>query len=493
MFYRCPLALAGPLLLVMVSATYADERFSFATVKQMAERLAGAPHTPPRRAADAFLKLDYDKYRLIAARHENALWRDDKLPFWVEFFAAGFIYEYACEISTVDAAGKVTSLQAGPQWFQYRGDAAALAATPDGGFSGFRLLTQFAKQNEKTEFLVFQGASYFRGRGANQVYGASARGLAIDIGLPSPEEFPRFTKLWIEQPAPDAKAARVYALLDGPAVSGAYQFTIVPGDELDMDVEADVWFRHAVQKIGIAPLTSMWMWEGKSAPTNDHRPEVHDSDGLLIHANTDEWTWLPLSRPVKPQVSTWPVEELRGFGLMQRDRQADHYRDNEAKYDQRPSLWVTPANDWGRGHVELLELPSDGEGIDNIGAYWVPNEPATAGSHRSLRYRLTFGDGPRDSRPSLLVADTNVEAVGDVVSYELAFSGAHHTSAKLMPNVSTDAGHVENIQVHATEDGRTKLRFNFRPPSNGQARLQAQLGAPDKPVSEKWSYLWTPK
>src|SRR4051812_24048582 len=306
MTYRCPLMLAGPLILAMALASQADDVFSFAAVKQLANQMASVAHQPPRRVADPFLKLNYDKYRLIAPRHDTALWRDERLPFWAEFFLAGFIYEFPVEINVVDRAGKVTTLGAGPQWFQFRGETEPLAKTPGGGFSGFRLLTQLGDDREKTEFLVFQGASYFRGRGAEQVYGASARGLAIDIGLPSPEEFPRFIKVWIEQPAENAKTARAWALMDSPAVAGAYQFTITPGKELNIDVDAVVWFRHGVQKLGVAPLTSMWTWDTTNAPKNEHRPEVHDSDGLLILAGADEWTWRPLRRPKTPQVSQWP-------------------------------------------------------------------------------------------------------------------------------------------------------------------------------------------
>jgi glucans biosynthesis protein len=492
MSYRCPLTLAGLLLFTTPLASQADDVFSFATVKQMAERLALDAHRPPQRTAEPFLKLNYDKYRLIAPRHDTALWRDAQLPFWAEFFSAGFIYEYPVEINVVDKAGKVTTFGAGPQWFQFRGETEPLAKTAGGGFSGFRLLTQLGNDREKTEFLVFQGASYFRGRGAEQVYGASARGLAIDIGLPSPEEFPRFIKFWIEQPE-SAKTARVFALMDSPAVAGAYQFSITPGKDLNVDVDAALWFRHGVQKLGIAPLTSMWAWDAANAPKNEHRPEVHDSDGLLMYAGANEWTWRPLRRPKTPQVSQWPVEELHGFGLLQRDRNPDHYRDSEAKYHQRPSLWVSPSDDWGPGRVELLELPSEGEGMDNIGAYWVDNVPAAAHSHRTLRYRISFGNGPAGRQPEWQVADTRVLTTEGLVTYEIDFTGSSSGAAlvNLVPNISSDAGAVGKIEPLSAQDGRLILRFVFHPPADGKAHLQAQLGNQTQPVSEKWSYSWT--
>jgi len=468
-----------------------EEAFSFATLKHRAEALALEQHQPPQRASEPFLKLDYDGYRLIAARHENALWRDIQLPFLAEFFSAGFIYEYPVEINTVDTPGKVTRLEAGPQWFQYRGAVEPLSKVPGGGFSGLRLLAQLGANQEKTEFVVFQGASYFRGRGAEQIYGSSARGLAIDTGLPSPEEFPRFTKFWIEQPVADAKTVRVWALMDSPAVAGAYEFVITPGKQLAIDVNAEFWFRHGVQKVGIAPLTSMWMWDAANQPANEHRPEVHDSDGLLIHAGADEWTWRPLSRPKASQVSKWNVEELHGFGLLQRDRDLDHYRDNEAKYHERPSMWVTPAGDWGPGRVELLELPAETEGMDNIGAYWIGVESVKAGSHRALKYRITFGDGPNEKQPAWQIGDTRVRTANDVTNFEIEFKSGDRTSKdkKFTPKVSCDSGTIENIEPATAEDGRVLVRFGYRPAGDGNAHLQAQLGTGT--VSEKWSYLWT--
>jgi len=494
MLYRYAVALAAVLVLWPTTvASNAEEAFSFATLKRLAEETASVQHQPPKRASEPFLKLDYDGYRLIAARHENSLWRDINLPFLAEFFAGGYIFEYPVEINTVDAAGKVTPLTAGPQWFQYRGKSEPLAKEPGGGFSGFRMLTQLDAKDEKVEFIVFQGASYFRGRAANQGYGSSARGLAVDVGLPSPEEFPRFIKFWIEQPAKDAKQARVWALMDGPAESGAYEFTITPGNELNLDVQAELWFRHGVQKVGIAPLTSMWMWDGNNKPANEPRPEVHDADGLLIQDGADAWTWRPLHRPKKPTVSQWPVADLRGFGLLQRDRNFDHYRDDEARYHLRPSLWVTPTGNWGPGRIELLELPSETEGGDNMGAYWVGREPFAAHSHRTLSYRLTFGDGPADHAQDLQVVDTRLTNAGEVTNFEVEFAGATRVASaeSVSPKVTSDAGTVENISSAVGNDGHVIVRFSYRPSGNDKAQLQAQLGTETAPVSEKWSYLWT--
>jgi len=471
----------------------ADDTFNFAALKQQAQKLASVPHVPPTRVAEPFLKLDYDGYRLIAAERNNALWRNAQLPFWAEFFPAGFIFEYPVEIKTVDQAGHVSPLVPGDQWFQFRSASQALAKTPGIAFSGFRLLGQLAPHTEMDEFIVFQGASYFRGRVAPHGYGASVRALAIDVGLTSPEEFPRFRKFWLEQPAKDATSVRLYALMDSPAEAGACQFVITPGKRLTIDVETEVWFRHHVQKIGVAPITSMWMWDNVNAAGGDPRPEVHDSDGLLIRAADGDWTWRPLQRPTKPQVSRWPMANVAGFGLLQRDRDASHYRDAEAKYQERPSVWITPAEEWKDGHVELLELPAPHEGMDNIGAYWVDDRPIDAGSHRSLRYRITFADEVSQPQPEWRVVDSRAPASSDSETFEIEFgkSDPPASAATLKPRVTCDNGTIDNIQTLAQSDGRLLVRFACRPAGDKTAHIQAQLRNETGPVSENWSYQWT--
>jgi glucans biosynthesis protein len=473
-------------------AQSAEERLTFERLVAQARELSQAPHRPPQRTSEPFLQLTYDTYRLIAPRHDTALWKDTNAPFWAEFFPAGFLFEYQVEINVVDRAGRVTPLAAGEKWFQFRGAALPLAREPNGGgFSGLRLLAKLPGDEHMSEFAVFQGASYYRLRGAGQWYGASARGLAVDVGLPSPEEFPRFTKFWLEEPAEGATSCRVWALMDSPATAGAYQFVVTPGRESTVDVEARVWFRHGVQKVGIAPLTSMWMWDEPRGARGDPRPEVHDSDGLLIEQGGDAWTWRPLARPAKPRVTTWAVEDLRGFGLLQRDRERSHYQDNEAQYDRRPSLWVTPRDGWGPGRVELLELPSETEGGDNIGAYWVGNDAVGAGAEINLRYRVTCGDGPKV--PVAQVVGTQI-APGREGAYRLTvdFAGvAAVGGARLTPEVTADAGSVELAELTGRGDTR-RLTFQFMPSASGDATLSAALKSGESVVSETWSYRWMP-
>ncbi len=179
----------------------------------------------------------------------------------------------------------------------------------------------------------------------------------------------------------------VYALLHGPSVAGSYRFVMHRTSGVVMDIEASIHPRRTVERLGLAPLTSMY-WFSETYPTRvDWRPEVHDSDGLALWTGAGERIWRPLNNPPTVMISSFLDERPRGFGLSQRDRNFDHYLDG-VKYDKRPSAWVEPVGDWGRGKVQLVELPTDDEIHDNICAMWVPDAPHGAGSHIDIAYRL---------------------------------------------------------------------------------------------------------
>ena len=258
------------------------------------------------------------------------------------------------------------------------------------GFAGFRIHYPLNTPRYKDELAVFLGASYFRLLGKGQRYGASARGLALDTGERGGEEFPRFEQFWIEKPARNATQLVLYALLDSKRVTGAYRFVLKPGDETVAEVQSRLYFREAVGKVGIAPVTSMFMYgENQPGSGDGFRPEVHDSDGLSIASASGEWIWRPLVNPKRLLTTSFALPGTRGFGLMQRDRAFASYEDLEARYDLRPSLWVEPTSSWGPGRVELVQIPTPDETNDNIVAYWVPAEAPKAGASLAYSYRLS--------------------------------------------------------------------------------------------------------
>jgi periplasmic glucans biosynthesis protein len=385
--------------------------FSFDTVADQARRQAQQPWQAPADTLPAELAaLGYDALRDIRFRPERALWRAQGLPFEVQFFHRGGGLRQAVQLNEV-VNGRARALTyRGADW-DVGGNRFAQGPSSWGdlGYAGFRVHTALNSPAYKDELVVFLGASYFRALGQGQQYGLSARGLALDtVGGTAGEEFPRFSAFWLERPAAGAGYLVVYALLESPRATGAYRFTITPGAETTVQVQARLFLREgatpALATLGIAPLTSMYLHGENQPGATDFRPEVHDSDGLLVAATgpgeaedaSPEWLWRPLVRPGQPLVSSFAVQRLQGFGLMQRDRRFSSYEDTEARYDRRPSAWVEPVGDWGPGRVELLQLPTPGETDDNVVAYWVPAALPVPGQALDLTWRLHWqGDRPQ--------------------------------------------------------------------------------------------------
>lgn len=266
--------------------------------------------------------------------------------------------------------------------------------TADTDAVGFRVMAP----GGRSDWLAFQGASYFRSSGSRDQYGLSARGIAIDTGLPQGEEFPDFTQFWIEHTGTDA--VRIHALMDGPSLAGAFAFDCRKGaDAVVQDVTAALFLRRDVAQLGLAAASSMfWYDQSNPAARRDWRPEIHDSDGLAIRAGNGERVWRPLHAPAAARLNAFPADSPRGFGLLQRDQMFDHYQDDGVFYDRRPSLWVEPRGDWGPGAVCLYEMPTDGETLDNVALFWRGDRPARAGERRDFAYRLTWtsADPTRD-------------------------------------------------------------------------------------------------
>ena len=355
-----------------------------------ARDLAAAPYKAPASVLAPELRdLDYDAYRDIRFRPERALWHADKLPFELMFFHPGRGFQDPVRINTVDA-GTVKRIEFDPALFDYGKNKIDPQKLRGAGFAGFRAHYAINRPGYKDEVLVFLGASYFRAIGKGQAYGLSARGAAIDTAAPPGEEFPRFSEFWVERPRAGATSLTIYALLDSPRLSGAYRFVLTPGAETVMQVNARLFPRETIAKLGIAPLNSMYAFGENQPGRDDYRPEVHDSDGLSIANGNGEWIWRPLVNPTRLLVTSFSAKNPKGFGLMQRDRAPASYEDPEALYERRPSVWVEPVGAWGAGRVELVQIPTPDETNDNIVAYWLPDQPLVAKQPFNVAYRLRW-------------------------------------------------------------------------------------------------------
>lgn len=476
--------------------------FTFAAVVRRAAGLAAMPYTPDRPELPHYLAgLDYDRYRDIRFDREQSIWRKDGLPFQMQFFPRGFLYKDRVKVNLIED-GRAAPVEFQHDLFDYGKNQVPQEMPADLGYAGLRLMYPINRDELFDEVAVFQGASYFRAVPQHLNYGLSARGLAIDTGLPSREEFPVFREFWVQKPDREATDITLFALLDSESVAGAYRFLIQPGPETTMDIKVHLFFRKPVQKLGIAPLTSMFFHgEGTDRFVDDFRPEVHDSDGLLVVTGSGERIWRPLVNPVGLRVSGFEVENPRAFGLFQRDRDFRSYEDLEAHYQSRPSALVEPLGDWGRGVVELIEIPSTAERYDNIGAYWIPERPVEAGQELELGYRLRFARDPEAGLLGGRVIATRVGAGGtDVLDsrvrkFVVDFAGP--TLATLDPAspieavVSTTSGTLSPPVVHANPETQGwRLFFELVPDGSRPADLRAFLRHGADVVSETWSFRW---
>ncbi len=384
-----------------VPSASVEPAFSHETVLAEARALAANPFAPPQKIPAELAALSYDVYRSIRYRKVQAVRLQEADRFSVELFAPGFLFTTGVELFVV-SAGQPEPLLPGEQSFATPAPEIAQAIAAFGRFAGFRLHYPinatisdggYAESDYADEFIVFQGASYLRAVSRRQVYGLSARGLALNVAQRGGEEFPLFRRFWIEPMVGEPGGITVHALLDSPSVAGAYRFDIWPGLVTTVDVAVTLFPRSALTHVGLAPLTSMYMhgpMDGPAAP--DYRPAVHDSDGISMFTGTGEWIYRPLVNPRSLQVSAFLDSAPQGFGLVQRSRRFEHFEDLEAHYQSRPSAWIEPRGDWGAGQVELVEIPSASEANDNIVAYWRPQAALPAGQAYRFAYRLSWPD-----------------------------------------------------------------------------------------------------
>jgi glucans biosynthesis protein len=482
------------------------QRFDLAWLKGRARALAGAPYQPPQRALPAAISaLDWDQYQSIRFRSEHALWADSKLRFQVELFHLGLFFKRPVQMFEV-AGGQAQQLAYDPAMFDYGKSGLIGARQPaDLGFAGFRFKFHLAPQFDIAAFL---GASYFRATSGTRQYGLSARALAIDTGMARDEEFPDFTSFWFERPAVASNTLVVYALLDSPSIAGAYRFAITPGDTTLMDIDAALYPRKEIERLGIAPGTSMFQTaENDRRKANDWRPEIHDSDGLAMHTGTGEWIWRPLRNPRTLSFNAFADRGPRGFGLLQRDRDFANYQDDGVFYERRPSLWVEPKGDWGAGAVNLVEIPTNDETFDNIVAFWNPADKPKPGQELLLGYRLFWGRAAPVQPPLARVVATRT-GLGGVVGqkrryyswrFAIDFTGGDlaliDAKTPVEAVISTSSGKIEITSARplGAIDG-WRAMFDLVPDatSTEPISLRLFLRTDGQPMSETWLYEWTP-
>jgi glucans biosynthesis protein len=501
--YRGTLVLASTALWLLL-ASHAVAAFDLNDVTASAARLAREPFQASQgQVPEWLLKIDYDQWRDIRFRPARALWGDEHLPFQVQFFHPGLYYDRTVAINVIDGTG-VHPVEFSRDQFDYGKNKFVQKIPTHLGYAGFRIHYPLNRPDYFDELIVFVGASYFRALGRGQVYGLSARGIAIDTIAPTPEEFPHFREFWLVRPAADAKDLVIYALLDGPSITGAYRFAIAPGDQTVVQVEARVFLRRPVATLGIAPLTSMFFHgENTLQPPVDFRPEVHDSDGLLLNFDSGEWLWRPLDNPPTLQVNSLQMHNPRGFGLLQRDRKFEHHQDLETRTDLRPSVWIKTEGEWGNGTVQLVEIPTNTDIRDNIVAYWVPKQQPKLGEPAAFSYTMYwYGDDPSHPPGGRVVATRrDWGTVENAHRFVLDFDGDGLRALgpdQTPRGVVTIVGGAQTGKIldqHVVKNpitGGWRLSFQMRPIKWVPIELRAFLERDGHALTETWSYALLP-
>ena len=476
-----------------------EKPISFDALKKLAEELALSDFIPPTAALEEpFDKLSAEQYRDIHFRADQAIGRGEAIDCEIQLLPMGWIYDSPVEISVIEG-GKPRPLKADGKLFAFGPLIEKATEQAPFGFSGFRLFGPINRAEVFDEFLAFQGASYFRAIGRGQAQGLSARGLAIDTAQPSGEEFPIFRAFYIDKPKPNARAVQAYAILDSKSVTGAYRFSIVPGEWTVIDVAMTLYPRRELTHVGLAPLTSMYLLGSASRRINgDIRPSVHNSEGLAILNGKGERLWRPLSNPAKLQTSAFVDQDPRGFGLCQRERSFAQFDDLTAHFERRPTVWVEPNGMWGQGYIELIEIPAEEQIHDNIVAYWKPAKPLAPGEAHSFSYKLYWGEdvpvawaGARVRRSSVGRARRDND---DLKLFVVDFEGPALKDIQELPQaeLSVSAGSSSNIKVerHPSIEG---VRISFELDTAGLETIEMRLGlkAQSQLISESWLFRWT--
>jgi glucans biosynthesis protein len=481
-------------------------RFGYEDVVRRARELAGAPYdsTPPR-LPEELEKLDFDTWRDIRFRADKALLASSGGPFRLQLFMLGHLFKRAVTVNTI-RDGIATPIPFAANLFDFGRTKLEKPLPVNLGFAGLRLHYPLNDPRIFDEVIAFLGASYFRFLGRGQRYGMSSRGLAINSGTPT-EEFPFFREFWVEAPGANADRATIYGLLDGETVTGAYRFDLYPGKESALDVQVALFARRNGAKIGFAPLTSMF-FIGKNDHRfhDDFRPQLHDSEGLLVNSGTGEWLWRPLRNPAQMDISAFIDRGIKGFGLIQRDRNFEHYQDLELAYETRPSYWVEPRDNWGEGRVELVELPTPDETNDNIVAYWVPKDPLEPGKQVNFGYRIIASLNLARLSPNARAINTfqtNPRALGSSEPREanarrfiIDFAGGDlgyflHDPGLVEVVPSTSQGRIVRSSVvpNVVTQGM-RATIDVQVDAGQTADLRAFLRASDRALTETWTFPW---
>jgi periplasmic glucans biosynthesis protein len=503
------------LSLALAGSGFADESpiFNYQDVVNRAEELSKQPFTPQvQELSEDLQKLDYDLFFHIRFLTEHTVWPG--LPYRLGFVHPGSYLKRRVVIHAIEP-DRLRDIPFSPAYFYYD---RPLIFSGHEDFAGFKVFAPSSKTGLQDEFLSFLGASYFRAIGRGMHWGLSARGIAVNTGTSAPEEFPDFREFWVRQPQPSDSSLQFYALLDGPSVTGGYEFTVRYGDVTTMDIRATLFIRKKPEVLALAPITSMFYfgqntvnkptlrpdYQGKARTElsmnstqfmrREFRPQVHDSDGLLMSTTSGEKLWAPLDNPKSVELRRF--SDVTSYAFLQRDRDSTHYLDRESEYQRRPSLQVIPQNGFDSGYVRLLELPSNDEYANNIVASWEVQNLPEPGERLEFAYRLLWSTLEPDLDQFRVLSTTvrpNPQSNETRFTVEFGKPEKQETIpvAELRPHVVVNQnGQVRDVQFTPTDRGWLVSFTIFNPNTTPTSMdISCVILRRDIFCSEKWQYL----
>jgi glucans biosynthesis protein len=216
-----------------------------------------------------------------------------------------------------------------------------------------------------------------------------------------------------------------------------------------------------------------------------------------------EVLWRPLNNASVMRHQKFGTKGVRGYGLLQRDRNFNNYQDIFNHYNMVPSVWIEPRGNWGEGDIHLLELSTVYEGLDNIVTFFDPKDKPAPLQPLRIGYTM-FWTRETDRRLSEnIVTGTRVGADGrDRSKREICidFKGPKLDSftesdpPQSIASCSPNGVIYENLVFRNPFDGSWRVVLKMRPNEGNTdpIDLRCTLKKGDDVVSETWTYLWSP-
>ena len=482
----------------------AGDMVDFATIKSLASERAQRPYVSRREDWPPFWsELGQHDHKKIKFRREQGLWAGDNRPYVVEYIHPGGTYHETALLGEI-VKGVALDINWDSALFDYDDLSVPDSLSAPPGFSGFKVLLPVEKPDVLDEWAVFDAANAFRCIAPGLRFGLTARGWVINPAEPHGEEAPVWQQFWLIQPTNNAKAMELLGLMDGPSACGAYRFRITPGRSTVMEVEAEITLRQTVPMFGLAPLASMcWFSEMTQPKPLDYRPEVHESDGLLINQAEGNVIWVPLDTSKSLRHAEFPMDSLLGFGLIQRDRLFASYQDLKNSYQLRPSAYVEPVGVWPAGKIHLYEQPTSDPHAQNVTVCWQPGASLKVGQPFPIGYRIHWLNemsapgickvlGSRRTQTAFAAEEKRPDKVEFVIDFSQSAKVFSEPSQIVLTAEVSDSAKLINKRLEPnpeTGGWRAFVEVQVAPDADSFTSNCRLLGE-GRAISERWTYQW---